>query len=388
MHAGRAGGATDPALADTSGDDPSSAEPLTLLTTPHFVDELHRRLAGARDRIVIQLMTFDGDDAGHAVADLLVTAARRGVEVRLLIDCFVEKGVSDTPVRRPEVQVEFAATNAMYDRLRSEGVAIAFTHPTGPLEVFTLVRNHKKLFIIDDTLYLGGINVSDHNFEWHDFMIRIEEPAIRDAVLADFDHTWSGGRQNLDRWIDTEAIGPVRLLTNDAVEPVFEQLMAEAVDEVVLASPYADDIGLCRSMRRCRARTRRVILSRHSNAILYRVLTPYVRYRLARIGVEIASYRNFSHSKFLLVDDRRLLVGSSNFGRHSFWCNQEICLLITDPGFIARFRAAMTADVEPFDDRPRSHEVAAGSIVAYGFHLGVHLLRATVARRVPPLSRR
>ena len=51
-------------------------------------------------------MTFDGDDSGLAVADLLIDAAtHRGVDVRLLVDCFALRYVSDTRATERSVTV-------------------------------------------------------------------------------------------------------------------------------------------------------------------------------------------------------------------------------------------------------------------------------------------
>ena len=147
-----------------------------LLTTEEFAAELLCRVASARHRIDLQLMTFDGDEAGLAVAGALQAAARRGVPVRLLIDCFAHRFVSDQPVRRRAVADEHRRTRTMYAELAAAGAQVRFTHPNGPVNLFALARNHKKLYLIDESAYLGGINVSDHNFAWHDFMVRVDEP--------------------------------------------------------------------------------------------------------------------------------------------------------------------------------------------------------------------
>ena len=44
-------------------------------------------LGSAERRVLVQVMTFDGDASGLEVADLMVEAARRGVDVRLRQDC-------------------------------------------------------------------------------------------------------------------------------------------------------------------------------------------------------------------------------------------------------------------------------------------------------------
>jgi phosphatidylserine/phosphatidylglycerophosphate/cardiolipin synthase-like enzyme len=117
-------------------------------------------------------------------------------------------------------------------------------------------------------------------------------------------------------------------------------------------------------------------------------MSPYLKWRLRRAGVSLAAYTNFSHSKFLLVDGNKLLVGSSNFGRHSFWCNQEICLLITDPEFIRTFRAVLMEQTEPLDERLLPHKIAFGGLVSWIMYTVIMVLRFTVAKRVPNLSSR
>ncbi|MGH1492166.1 MAG: phospholipase D-like domain-containing protein [Acidimicrobiales bacterium] len=349
-----------------------------LLQTEEFIAELQQRIDQADHRILIQLMTFDGDDSGQDVANRLIRAVERGVKVRLLVDCFVLRFVSDQPVTRAAVQPEAAATLAMYDRLREAGVDLTFTHPHGPGNLFSLARNHKKLFVIDDDVYLGGINVSDHNFSWHDFMIRIDDDTVLDEVVDDFEFTFAGGRRSVNSAI----------ITNREVENVFDSLLRNAEQSVELASPYAIDVGLTRVLANVAAPHKRVIATKRNNLLIYRAMSPFLKWKLRRSGTKLASYTNFSHSKFLLVDDNKLLIGSSNFGRHSFWCNQEICLLITDTEFIERFKATLMQEVEPMDEHLPAIKVAFGALVSYIMYGSVIGLRYTVAPRVPNLSRR
>ena len=350
----------------------------TLLQTPEFVIDLHQRLEQARHRVLVQLMTFDGDHAGLAIANRLLAAADRGIKVEVLVDCFALRFVSDQPVRRPAVRDEAAETMAMYQRLRDGGVDLTFTQPNGPGNLYALARNHKKLFVIDDHVYLGGINVSDHNFSWHDFMIRINDEEILHAVVEDFEFTRAGGRRSVNGVI----------ITNREVEGVFNSLVLNARESIQLASPYAIDVGLTQVMAKATAPDKTVLATRRNNFLLYRAMSPYLKWRLRRTGARLSTYTNFSHSKFLLVDGDKLLIGSSNFGRHSFWCNQEICLLITDPAFIAQFSTVLMEQTEPLDERLPPYKVAFGGLVSWAMYGVIMALRFTVARRVPNLSSR
>ncbi len=308
----------------------------TLLSTSEFADDLLRRIGAARSRVAIQLMTFDGDDAGMPVAAALRQAAARGVDTRLLIDCFALRYVSDERVTRPSVREEFGRTRAMYTGLAAGGVRVTFTCPNGPFGIYALARNHKKLFAIDDVVFLGGINVSDHNYGWHDFMVRTDDPSIVEAAYADFDVSEAGRRQLLD--------GPI--LTDGAIEATFDELVLGARDRIVVASPYAIDRHLARLMERSTARSKTVVVAAENNFAFLELITPYVLDRLSAAGVDICTYPRFSHAKFVLADER-LLIGSSNYGRHSFWCNQEIGLVIDDRTVVEKLASELLDDLRP-----------------------------------------
>ena len=354
---------------------------LRLLTNTEFVDHLHQSLAAAERRVLVQVMTFDGDAAGLAVADLLVWAAGRGVDVRLLVDCFALRYVSDRPAHDPEVRAEAAETAAMFERLRAAGVAVTFTQPWGPVLLFGLSRNHKKLYVVDDHAYLGGINISDHNFAWRDFMVRTDDPAIVMALAGDFARTERGDRRSVN-----DAV-----ITNAEIEPVFNQIVEEAVESLVLASPYSLDVGIVGLLARSQAPKKVVITAAGSNFRWLRVAEPYIWSRLARSGAELRTYPDFFHARFLLVDDSKLLVGSSNFSRHSFRCNQEVCLLISDPGFIAGFKDRMLADTGPLERAERRQGTVAmvsGAVVAHFYFHGIIGAARLVAPLAPALARR
>ena len=239
---------------------------MRLLDNREFVEDLHRALASAERRVLIQVMTFDGDASGLTVADLLAAAAGRGVDVRLLVDCFALRYVSDRKDTDPSVQDEVAATKAMFDRLRVAGVDVTFTQPFGPVKFFGLSRNHKKLYVVDDHAYLGGINISDHNFAWRDFMIRTTDPAIVDALAQDFARTERGDRRSVNTTV----------LTNREIEPAFTEIINGASRSLVLASPYSLDVGIVKLLGQARAPAKAVITARQNNYRWLRLAEPYI----------------------------------------------------------------------------------------------------------------
>jgi cardiolipin synthase len=348
-----------------------------LLMNTEFVRRLHEGLVAATERVNIQVMTFDGDAAGLGVSELLIDAARRGVDVRLTVDIFAFRYVSDVKANSPLVADEVAETHAMFDRMEAAGVAVTYINPWGPLLMFGPFRNHKKVFVIDDVAYIGGINISDHNFEWLDFNIGFTDPSMVAVVTDDFDKTRAGERQALK--------GPI--ITNEHVEATFVELIEQATESVVVASPYALDVDLVTRLTAISAPRRVVVAPRRNNFRMFRTTDPYIRKRLSRQGVELRTYTDFFHAKFALIDGTKLLVGSSNFGRHSFRCNQEIAVVIEDEDFITSFKSVLE-QTEMHAETTSPVQYAVGSFAAYFMYFGTMFLEKVIARHAPTLTSR
>ena len=72
---------------------------------------------------------------------------------------------------------------------------------------------------------------------------------------------------------------------------------------------------------------------------------------LLEAGVRIAEYQpTMYHCKVMIVDDRWVSVGSTNFDNRSFRLNDEANLNVYDPAFAARQAAIFRADLA--DARP------------------------------------
>ncbi len=81
----------------------------------------------------------------------------------------------------------------MVAELRAGGVGVRFRNPVGWFYAQMPIRNHKKLVAIDSrVVYVGGINFSDHNFAWHDVMLRIEDERLCRFLIEDYEWTWRG----------------------------------------------------------------------------------------------------------------------------------------------------------------------------------------------------
>ena len=79
---------------------------MKLLISDNFWADLYHRLDNCKKEVCMQFMTFEGDATGLKLADKLIALSKKGVKVRVIIDCFTDIYVSDTLYTKPEVKEE------------------------------------------------------------------------------------------------------------------------------------------------------------------------------------------------------------------------------------------------------------------------------------------
>ncbi|MEG0740629.1 MAG: phosphatidylserine/phosphatidylglycerophosphate/cardiolipin synthase family protein [Clostridia bacterium] len=163
-------------------------------TGPEALDVRLNLIANAKHSLVVGTYLFANDESGLNIASALLSAADRGVRVRVLTDGLVGGGnlLGSTlgPVLGSHPNVE-----------------LRFYNPVNPLSPWGLnARYHEKYVIADDAVFvLGGRNISNefltppehpaYNYDV-DVLVYAEQPSSASAVTAlnaYFDELWSSG---------------------------------------------------------------------------------------------------------------------------------------------------------------------------------------------------
>jgi cardiolipin synthase len=297
-----------------------------LVGAAAFWTALAKDLAAARHRVLVQAMTFEGDGAGSMVAQAIM--ASRAADRRVLIDHFSTFKISDcfvhgpTACRDPALRREIADTRRLFSRLAEAGVGLRITNPAGPLLLGLAARNHKKLVVVDDVAYLGGINFSDHNFAWHDLMVRIGHPDVAAFLADDFAATFAGRSRSVTANFQDLRIISLDGSNNAAGFREIIDLIAAARHRIQVVSPYltfpfiaplADAVT--------RGVTVELFTPRDNNK---RVVRDYLLDAARRAGIHLVLGAGMAHLKAMLIDARLLIVGSSNFDFVSYHCEEEL----------------------------------------------------------------
>ena len=330
-----------------------------LVDSNEFMERLESDLASARDHVYIQTMSFEGDTAGKRLAVLLKSSS--APDKKLLVDDYSRFVVNDKFKFFPkywrdrDVRYELERTESLLSDLCASGIPVRLTNPVDPFLVRFIARNHKKLIIVDREIsYIGGINFCDHNFAWHDMMIRIRSEEVADFLKHDFTATWNGTDLCAERDFGGLWLAVIDGNSNHAgFAPVLGAIDA-ARHSIIIESAYLSFPFFSYLRDAHRRGIRVVILTPAMNN--KPIMKQYILWEALKAGFEVRLYpERMNHLKAILIDDSTLIFGSSNFDYISHAIQQEILACIIDQDVISTFKKRV---LDPDLDRSEIYSVS------------------------------
>jgi cardiolipin synthase A/B len=315
----------------------------TLTFYPGGPDRLGALLAlieGARESLKISFYIFATDECAVRVSDALTAAARRGVDVRLIVDSFGA-----------------AADETFFAPLIEAGCTFCRFIPKWTRRY--LIRNHQKMVVADGrSAMLGGFNIENGYFEppgeegWSDLAFTVTGPVV-ERIDSWFDELedwalhpkaqfrsirrkvrgWDAGKGPVQLLIG----GPTRGLSSWARSVGNDLVRGERLDMVMAYfSPPRRLQKRIRAMAR-KGETRLVLPAISDNAATVGAARAlYAKLLRSRARIWEFQPRKL-HTKLIVLDDA-VYLGSANFDMRSLYLNLEIVLRIEDAGLAARMR--------------------------------------------------
>ena len=312
-----------------------------LVDAAEFWPAARADIAAAREHVRVQALTFEADAAGRGLAQALLGSP--APDKRVMVDCHSWHVVSDKLRYHPKhvfdraLRAEVRDTRAMAAELAREGIGFKYINPAGPFLRRAPARNHKKLVSIDGRVaYIGGINFGDHNFAWHDVMLRIEDPAVAGFLSEDFEWTWGGCDHATTRRFPGIELHVLNGRWNEQQFAVVLDLIASARDRIYVQSPYLAPPFSEELVKAAHRGVRVQVVTPAVNN--WRPWQDHILWKAARSPLELL-YLNgpMTHMKAMMIDGRTLVMGSANFELWSYHFQQEYLALVTDPGVVAAF---------------------------------------------------
>ncbi|TIX51015.1 phospholipase D-like domain-containing protein [Alteraurantiacibacter aquimixticola] len=312
---------------------------------PDRLDRLLQLIGEARGSLKLAFYIFARDDSGRVVRDALADAARRGVEVTVIVDGFGAEADGDFFAPLMEAGGKFYLFLAKWSRRY-------------------LIRNHQKIVVADgETAMLGGFNIEDSYFEpperngWNDLAITVSGPVVerieewfdRLEAWADDAHSqFRAIRRSVRDW--NGGNGPVQLLIGGPTKGlsswahiISRDLMYGTRLDVMMAyfSPSRRLRSRIRQIAR-KGQTRLVMAGKTDNGATIGA-SRLLYGNLLKAGARIWEFQPCRlHTKLIVLDDA-VYLGSANFDMRSLYLNLEIVLRVEDRhladtmrGFIAQ----------------------------------------------------
>ena len=344
--------------------DVSSGNRVSLLRDgPAAFDAMVDLIERSTKSIALESYIFRSDEVGGRVAEALITAVNRGVEVRLLIDWIGSRETSRSFLRR----------------LRNAGIQLAIFNPVGFRPWFGLVpRDHRKLLVVDERVGVtGGMNIGHEwtrgllrkrGMGWRDTAVKIDGPAAQDMTQA-FERMWrrtlGKERRGSHRFLRRQARGahldpamdepalvgivegePLRLRVSRALQ--IQAISARQSIWIATAyfTPSPSEVEALNGAARDGVDVRILVPSRNDHPWVTMLTRRYYR-RLLANGVRIWEWQGeMMHAKTSVIDGRWVRVGSTDVNPLGVAINYELDAVIEDQTLGQQAEQMFLADLE------------------------------------------
>jgi len=313
-----------------------------LIDSNEFWSSLQKDIQASKNYIYIQTLSFEGDKVGKMLSDELLSSQAK--DVRVLVDYYTKYVLSDRFLYRPknyfnsDLQIENTNTLKMFEELNRTGIQVKFTNPVGFLLMNFPARNHKKMVLIDGHIsYIGGINFSDHNFEWHDLMLRIDCPDVAAFLKKDFLSSWQGLHVYSEKTFKNLQLYIYDGHSNEKNFQTLFEIIENAKRTIFIESPYIS-FPFYEKLRTVRKRGVNITLVTPEDNNR-KSIARYTLWEAKNSGIDLQLYQpGMPHAKAMLIDDHILILGSTNFDFISYSVEQELAAIITEENIINDFK--------------------------------------------------
>jgi cardiolipin synthase len=342
-------------------------------------------------RLDICTYILGNDDFGNDVIQRMSEIARRGVQVRLMLD-----GVGAAQLPR-----------SRFVQMRAAGIRTAIFSPLfarrtqGPRNL----RNHRKMVIADGfRLWAGGRNLAAEYFfgkdgaaPWRDLTFDLQGP-VATAAAAQFEADWiaacgTPALRNVATPLSRAAHdshGASAIATDqaqflpsgpDQAEDTVHALLIDACfharARMLAVTPYfVPDVALETAMRLAARRGVRIdlVIPAASNHRLADFARSRALRSLSNAGVNVHLLPYVNHAKAVVFDESLAISGSPNLDSRSLLLNYECAVVFygrCEIEWLAKWITALRVDAQPFDCSPPGllRDLAEGLLLSVAYQL-------------------
>ena len=298
----------------------------------------------AEHRVSFETYVYNSGLVADRFTAAFEAAARRGVNVRLVLDSIGAQGIDSDHV----------------DRLEAAGCQVAWFNEVAGLGIEeTNYRTHRKSLVVDGArAFVGGIGIADywnHATErgpmWRDTMVEVRGPAAV-YIEGSFNENWIESGEVVEPDLlphDDKPAGTARSIVvwsgpeggASGMKLLYLLSMGSArrtldIQTSYLVTDESTEWSLTEAARRG-VKVRLLLEGDITDAKPVKFAGRAVYERLLERGIEIYEYQPaMMHAKVLVVDGTLSVIGSANLDNRSLELNDELNVAVFDPSLAER----------------------------------------------------
>jgi cardiolipin synthase len=313
----------------------------------------------AQQSIFVEAYIFSHDATGIKILTALKEAAKRNIDVYLLLDGFGSRDL----------------TQKVIDEIKASKIHFLFYHPKiSPYQMkrISLRRLHRKMFLIDHKIaYVGGINIIDDanvpngKAPRIDYAAQLKGPVVH-SISQSMTKLWKRvswahlEKSYIPKYIQKNTTSypngtKLNFIERDNfrhrqdIEKAYLHAIQNAKHEILIANAYfipgkKFERALINASRRGVAVT--LLLKGEMDYFLSNATRAFYG-KFLKEGITIFEYtRSFMHSKVAVIDESWSTVGSSNIDPFSLLLAREANIMVLDKSFASRLKKNIVEDIQ------------------------------------------
>ena len=313
----------------------------------------------AQQSIFVEAYIFSHDATGIKILTALKEAAKRNIDVYLLLDGFGSRDL----------------TQKVIDEIKASKIHFLFYHPKiSPYQMkrISLRRLHRKMFLIDHKIaYVGGINIIDDanvpngKAPRIDYAAQLKGPVVH-SISQSMTKLWKRvswahlEKSYIPKYIQKNTTSypngtKLNFIERDNfrhrqdIEKSYLHAIQNAKHEILIANAYfipgkKFERALINASRRGVAVT--LLLKGEMDYFLSNATRAFYG-KFLKEGITIFEYtRSFMHSKVAVIDESWSTVGSSNIDPFSLLLAREANIMVLDKSFASRLKKNIVEDIQ------------------------------------------
>lgn len=315
-----------------------------------FFQDIFKEIRQAKKEIIIETYRIDEEGIGEKLLDLLIKKAK-SIPVTLIVDSY-----------------KFYPEKEMAQKLNQSNINLHIFHPMSK-QLFNFrirrtlswihLRTHRKLSIIDDKAYVGGINYMSAEIGWRDIMFKITGPVIKELKKVHEELKGIAKKQvyeirKINKSLTKEFRNKDTVIRNIPLSkhlPYLKQirrLIKQAKKEIIIVTPYfIPDPTISLALHHAKKRGVKISILIPNKGDNYGadILSKMHAYVALQEKIPVYQYPVMMHAKYMVIDNVATF-GSFNFDYRSFFHNYELNIITKHNDVVDRLKNLALADME------------------------------------------